>query len=76
MRRDLSMNPADDRLDRFTDGGATIASARGRRKMRKERDFGWGRVPRNRVLCPRVVVSGGGGYPVAVELEEIVGCCD
>jgi hypothetical protein len=31
MRWDLGMNPADDRFDRFTDDGAAIALATGRR---------------------------------------------
>lgn len=31
MRRDLGINPADDRFDRFTDDGAAIALATGRR---------------------------------------------
>jgi len=44
-------------------------------KCGKSAVSGWRTVPRNRVLCPPVVVSGGVGYPVAVQLEEIVCRC-
>jgi hypothetical protein len=56
--------------------GGTTGMSRGRRKMRKERESEVvPAVPRYRVSCPAVVVSGGVGYPVTVELEDVVGCC-
>jgi hypothetical protein len=50
--------------------------SRGRRKMRKARGSWLGERFRGVVPCGRLWwVSGGVGDPVAVELQEIVGCC-